>query len=147
SRPRHRCCPAAPGTRSRPARTGTTPAVRWSPPVRTPSGLRRAGPARRRRPGPRSPAPHSPDRGRTAHRPPRLRPPEHRWVGGVPPVTTPSSKPALSAYGDPVIPDPSALTPPVRRKPLLAVLLAPLFMALIAVSVINVGLTAIGEGL
>ena len=33
----------------------------------------------------------------------------------------------------------------MRRKPLLAVLLAPLFMALIAVSVINVGLTAIGE--
>ena len=46
-----------------------------------------------------------------------------------------------------MIPDPSAPTPPVRRKPLLAVLLAPLFMALIAVSVINVGLTAIGEGL
>ncbi|MGO1227001.1 MFS transporter [Brachybacterium sp. AOP42-C2-15] len=46
-----------------------------------------------------------------------------------------------------MIPDSSALTPPVRRKPLLAVLLAPLFMALIAVSVINVGLTAIGEGL
>src|SRR5690606_7234333 len=46
-----------------------------------------------------------------------------------------------------VIPDPSALTPPVRRKPLLAVLLIPLFMALIAVSVINVALTAIGEGL
>ncbi|MGP9538142.1 MFS transporter [Brachybacterium sp. AOP43-C2-M15] len=46
-----------------------------------------------------------------------------------------------------MIPDPSALSPPVRRKPLLAVLLAPLFMALIAVSVINVGLTAIGEGL
>lgn len=46
-----------------------------------------------------------------------------------------------------MIPDPSALTPPVRRKPLLAVLLIPLFMALIAVSVINVALTAIGEGL
>lgn len=46
-----------------------------------------------------------------------------------------------------MIPDPSAPIPPVRRKPLLAVLLAPLFMALIAVSVINVGLTAIGEGL
>ncbi|ATG56094.1 MFS transporter [Brachybacterium ginsengisoli] len=46
-----------------------------------------------------------------------------------------------------MIPDPSALNPPVRRKPLLAVLLAPLFMALIAVSVINVALTAIGEGL
>ncbi|MGO2822373.1 MAG: MFS transporter, partial [Brachybacterium tyrofermentans] len=46
-----------------------------------------------------------------------------------------------------MIPDPSAPTPPVRRKPLLAVLLAPLFMALIAVSVINVALTAIGEGL
>ncbi|WP_245822416.1 MFS transporter [Brachybacterium avium] len=46
-----------------------------------------------------------------------------------------------------MIPDPSALTPAVRRKPLLAVLLAPLFMALIAVSVINVGLTAIAEGL
>ncbi|GAA1488693.1 MFS transporter [Brachybacterium sacelli] len=35
----------------------------------------------------------------------------------------------------------------MRRKPLLAVLLAPLFMALIAVSVINVALTAIGESL
>lgn len=35
----------------------------------------------------------------------------------------------------------------MRRKPLLAVLLAPLFMALVAVSVINVGLTAIGESL
>ncbi|MGP5125943.1 MFS transporter [Brachybacterium tyrofermentans] len=46
-----------------------------------------------------------------------------------------------------MIPDPSAPTPPVRRKPLLAVLLAPLFMALIAVSVINVALTAIGESL
>ncbi|AXK46884.1 MFS transporter [Brachybacterium saurashtrense] len=46
-----------------------------------------------------------------------------------------------------MIPDPSALTPLVRRKPLLAVLLAPLFMALIAVSVINVALTAIGESL
>jgi len=46
-----------------------------------------------------------------------------------------------------VIPDPSAPTPAVRRKPLLAVLLAPLFMALVAVSVINVALTAIGESL
>ncbi|MEE1650109.1 MFS transporter [Brachybacterium sp. J144] len=46
-----------------------------------------------------------------------------------------------------MIPDPSAPAPTVRRKPLLAVLLAPLFMALIAVSVINVALTAIGEGL
>lgn len=45
------------------------------------------------------------------------------------------------------MPDPSAPQPAVRRKPLLAVLLAPLFMALIAVSVINVALTAIGEGL
>ncbi|MCT1655162.1 MFS transporter [Brachybacterium muris] len=35
----------------------------------------------------------------------------------------------------------------MRRKPLLAVLLAPLFMALVAVSVINVALTAIGESL
>lgn len=40
-----------------------------------------------------------------------------------------------------------ASLPPVRRKPLLAVLLAPLFMALVAVSVINVALTAIGDGL
>ena len=40
-----------------------------------------------------------------------------------------------------------AAQPPVRRKPLLAVLLAPLFMALVAVSVINVALTAIGESL
>ncbi|WP_341854330.1 MFS transporter [Brachybacterium sp. GPGPB12] len=46
-----------------------------------------------------------------------------------------------------MIPHYSAPTPAVRRKPLLAVLLAPLFMALIAVSVINVALTAIGEGL
>ena len=46
-----------------------------------------------------------------------------------------------------MIPDYSAPAPAVRRKPLLAVLLAPLFMALIAVSVINVALTAIGEGL
>ena len=46
-----------------------------------------------------------------------------------------------------MIPDPSAPNAPVRRKPLLAVLLAPLFMALIAVSVINVALTAIGESL
>ncbi|WP_114853283.1 MFS transporter [Brachybacterium sp. YJGR34] len=46
-----------------------------------------------------------------------------------------------------MIPDPSAPAPQVRRRPLLAVLLAPLFMALIAVSVINVALTAIGEGL
>lgn len=43
--------------------------------------------------------------------------------------------------------DPTAAHPPVRRKLLLAVLLAPLFMALVAVSVINVALTAIGEGL
>lgn len=46
-----------------------------------------------------------------------------------------------------MIPNPSAPTAAVRRKPLLAVLLAPLFMALIAVSVINVALTAIGESL
>ena len=46
-----------------------------------------------------------------------------------------------------MIPHYNAPTPAVRRKPLLAVLLAPLFMALIAVSVINVALTAIGESL
>ncbi|MFC7376146.1 MFS transporter [Brachybacterium sp. GCM10030267] len=44
-------------------------------------------------------------------------------------------------------PDPNAPAQTVRRKPLLAVLLAPLFMALVAVSVINVALTAIGESL
>lgn len=44
-------------------------------------------------------------------------------------------------------PDPPAPQPPVRRKALLAVLLAPLFMALVAVSVINVALAAIGEAL
>lgn len=37
--------------------------------------------------------------------------------------------------------------PPIRRKPLLAVLLMPLFMALIAVSVINVALPAIESSL
>ncbi|QNN82695.1 MFS transporter [Brachybacterium sp. Z12] len=46
-----------------------------------------------------------------------------------------------------MIPHYNAPAPAVRRKPLLAVLLAPLFMALIAVSVINVALTAIGESL
>lgn len=43
--------------------------------------------------------------------------------------------------------EPAATPDPVRRKPLLAVLLIPLFMALVAVSVINVALPAIGEGL
>lgn len=37
--------------------------------------------------------------------------------------------------------------PPVHRKRLMIVLMAPLFMALVAVSVINVGLTAIGASL
>ena len=55
--------------------------------------------------------------------------------------------PSGRAYGGRVIPDPSSPSPPVRRKPLLGVLLAPLFAALVAVSVINVALAAIGEGL
>lgn len=42
---------------------------------------------------------------------------------------------------------PSPERAPVHRRWMLVVLLAPLFMALVAVSVINVGLTAIGESL
>src|SRR5699024_6297200 len=115
---------------------GAQPYVPSRPP---PSGPSQSGPPQS---GPAQPGPVS--SGPTPSATPASLPPEGP---GCPTGHHPLLKPALSAYGDPVMPDPSALTPPVRRKPLLAVLLAPLFMALIAVSVINVGLTAIGEGL
>src|SRR5699024_10188225 len=99
-----------------------------------PSGPPPSGPSQSGPPpsGPAQPGPGS------SGRPPSAPPPPCAAEGpGCPTAHHPLLKPALGAYGDPVMPAPSALTPPVRRKPLLAVLLAPLFMALIAVSVIN----------